>query len=369
VTRPDTAAPAPMDFVLEYLLARNPEFSTIDDDLDLIENRIVDSLSFVNFLFVLEEATGRSISLDEVSPEDFRTLRRVRKLLLGDECPSGAAHTQAPGGLAVLGPDELAVRGELDRIFTRWAAEAGAAAMSYQPLLPVAQLRTLDYWDNFPHLALVATAPRESAYAGLGGAVEHEIDPALLAPAQYALPSAACYAAYLHLSGSTVGPAHKITTVANCFRREAHYEGLRRLLSFTMREIVCIGERAAALSHIDSFKQRIAEFAERLELPLAVEVATDPFFEPNASRTLAAKLFPVKQEFIHRGTEPGLAIASVNFHRNFFAERCGIRTDDGQFAFTSCVAFGLERWLAALTAQFGPRYPEILDRIRSAEPQ
>jgi acyl carrier protein len=67
------------DLVLSYLLARRPELTSIDPDLDLIDNRIIDSLSFVNFLYVLEEQSGQQISLDEVSPEDFRTLRRIRE--------------------------------------------------------------------------------------------------------------------------------------------------------------------------------------------------------------------------------------------------------------------------------------------------
>lgn len=66
------------DLVVEYLLARRPELGTIDPDYDLIDNRVLDSLGFVNFLYVLEEQTGREISLDQVSPEDFRTLRRIR---------------------------------------------------------------------------------------------------------------------------------------------------------------------------------------------------------------------------------------------------------------------------------------------------
>ncbi len=72
------------DLVLSYLLARRPELTSIDPDLDLIDNRLIDSLSFVNFLYVLEEQSGRQISLDEVSPEDFRTLRRIRERFFDD---------------------------------------------------------------------------------------------------------------------------------------------------------------------------------------------------------------------------------------------------------------------------------------------
>ncbi|HTZ44505.1 MAG TPA: hypothetical protein VMB79_11650 [Jatrophihabitans sp.] len=270
--------------------------------------------------------------------------------------------------LVVLGPDELALRAELDRVFAGWGIEAGAAPMAYPTLLPVDQLTALDYWDNFPHLALLATGAAPESYGQLTAASAGGFAPGLLAPAEYALPSAACYAAYLHLGDSVVPAAHKVTTVATCFRRESHFEGLRRLLSFTMREIVCVGEREQALAHLDAFKARLAGFAERLGLPLSIEVASDPFFDPDASRSLMAQLFPVKQEFVCRTERnpDGLAIASVNFHRNFFAERCRITTEDGELAFTSCVAFGLERWLSALTSQFGPDPVELRERVAAA---
>ncbi|MFI6651568.1 acyl carrier protein [Streptomyces sp. NPDC050529] len=67
-----------LTFVTEYLLSRKPELTAIDPDLDLIDNRILDSLGFISFLYVLEERTGQEISLDSVTPEDFRTLNRIR---------------------------------------------------------------------------------------------------------------------------------------------------------------------------------------------------------------------------------------------------------------------------------------------------
>ena len=61
-----------------------------------------------------------------------------------------------------------------------------------------------------------------------------------------------------------------------------------------------------------------------------------------------AKLFPVKEEFVVNG----LAIGSVNYHRNFFGERCDIKAGDDT-AHTSCLAFGVERWVHTLTDRFG----------------
>jgi seryl-tRNA synthetase len=86
-----------------------------------------------------------------------------------------------------------------------------------------------------------------------------------------------------------------------------------------------------------------------LGLGLATEIGADPFYEPQSSRALMQQLFPQKEELVYQGS---VAIGSVNFHRNFFGERCDIRTSDGQPAFTGCVAFGIERWLYALLDRF-----------------
>jgi acyl carrier protein len=73
-----TQSPTGIDFVIHYLQAKRPDLQVIDPDFDLIENRVLDSLSFVDFLYVLEEQTGQEISLDTVSAEDFRTLNRIK---------------------------------------------------------------------------------------------------------------------------------------------------------------------------------------------------------------------------------------------------------------------------------------------------
>ncbi|WP_165818518.1 hypothetical protein [Frankia canadensis] len=46
-----------------------------------------------------------------------------------------------------------------------------------------------------------------------------------------------------------------------------------------------------------------------------------------------------------------MAIAFTNLHRTFFGERAEIALD-GEPAHTSCVAFGLERWLHVLGGRF-----------------
>ncbi|MFD0689915.1 aminoacyl--tRNA ligase-related protein [Actinomadura fibrosa] len=257
-------------------------------------------------------------------------------------------------GRATFGPDSTRLIARLDREFASWGEAAGAVPATYPPLVPVADLAELDYFDNFPHLVSLA-APLDPARLDGGAAgpaaSAGAVPPDLLAPAALALPSATCYGVYLDLRDRVLDePPLRITAVATCFRREERYEGLRRLLGFRMREVVCAGTRDDVLDHLAAFRARILGFTARLGLPVEVADATDPFFAPDGARGLMQRLFPVKKEFLFGGE---LAIASVNFHRNFFGERCRIVLADGTPAFTGCAAFGLERWLAALSERFG----------------
>lgn len=265
-------------------------------------------------------------------------------------------------GLATLGPELVALKSALESRFLSWAADCDAPPMLYPPLMRVSDLHRLDYFQNFPHLAILGSALTEQSAERFGAGTESapEIPADALTPAAYALPSAACYNIYLDMAGRRLETARRVTTVATCFRRETHYDGLRRLLGFTMREIVCVGDRETVLTHLRTFKERIRAWAEALGLPLEVAAASDPFFDSNASRAVMAQLFPVKEEFVYDGT---LAIASVNFHRNFFGERCDIRDASGAPVFSGCVAFGVERWMSALTAHFDVTPAELAERV------
>src|SRR5438128_11685379 len=96
-------------------------------------------------------------------------------------------------------------------------------------------------------------------------------------------------------------------------------------------------------------RERIQAFSGALGLAVEIEVATDPFYRRDDPRVAMQRLFPVKEEFVYGGN---VAFASLNYHRNFFGERCAISTADGSPAFTSCVAFGIERWLYAMLDRF-----------------
>ncbi|MNT17466.1 Amino acid--[acyl-carrier-protein] ligase 1 [compost metagenome] len=72
------------------------------------------------------------------------------------------------------------------------------------------------------------------------------------------------------------------------------------------------------------------------------------------------RLDPVKEEFVYGGS---VSIASVNYHRNFFGERCNIKDSEGKSVFSGCVAFGMERWLHALLETYDQDIERVLRKL------
>jgi acyl carrier protein len=58
------------------------DLADIPADLDLIENRLIDSLTFIEFLVFLEELTGQPIDQDNLRAADFRTLAAIEAKFL-----------------------------------------------------------------------------------------------------------------------------------------------------------------------------------------------------------------------------------------------------------------------------------------------
>lgn len=73
-----TSTQQQMDQIKAWLLAKKPEIQDIDPDFDIIENRVIDSLSFTEFILFLEEVSRREIQLYTDSVNTFRTLRSIQ---------------------------------------------------------------------------------------------------------------------------------------------------------------------------------------------------------------------------------------------------------------------------------------------------
>lgn len=259
-------------------------------------------------------------------------------------------------GQCSLSGDLLELERRLERVFLGWAAEEQAAEHRFPTFLPARELGKLDYFRSFAHLVTfpVALDPEqanlEAFVRGEPLSKDGEIRLARAAPIRDVLTPAACYHFYVAFQGETLAAARHVTTRATCFRREEYYRPLERQWSFSMREIVCIGTMDEVKAFLARREAAVEALWRRIDLPVAWQVATDPFFNPSKNpKYLAQKLDPVKREMVFQDR---LAIGSSNFHRNYFGETFAIRRA-GEEAFSGCIAFGIERWIHAILTRFG----------------
>ncbi len=73
---------ARIEQVKEWLLGRRPEVQEIDLDTDLIETRVLSSLDFLEFVYFLEELTGKELGAALQDVSSFRTLRAISGRIL-----------------------------------------------------------------------------------------------------------------------------------------------------------------------------------------------------------------------------------------------------------------------------------------------
>ncbi|MFI1018404.1 hypothetical protein [Streptomyces sp. NPDC020965] len=267
-----------------------------------------------------------------------------------------------PGaGLITLDPVRTALLHGLDDLLTGLAARLAAPEVVGPPLLSVEGLTRLDYFRNFPHLGVAAGRFAPEEIDGLAAGESPAELP--LRPTGHLLPSATCYGLLLSLEGRDVGDGGlRLSATGRCFRNETHYDGLRRLWGFHMREVLYLGTKQGSVEHLEQGADFVRELAGRLGLVLTRAAADDPFYDKGGSRARLMALDPVKHEF---SAPDGTAIASVNRHRNFFGERLDIRAGSQGPAYSACVAFGVERWVHAMILAHDT--PErALERLRDA---
>ncbi len=282
-----------------------------------------------------------------------------------------AGLTWTERGQATLGDPLLDLAERLDRRCVTLARRWQAAELRFPPCIAAADLERIDYFRSFPHLATFAVCldageDNLSRFAG-GEPVSAGGQVALteVAPVDAVLTPAACYHLYAHHQGGRFDAAGYFTTRAMCFRRETHYRPLERQWSFTMREIVCLGTAEETEAFLDGAAADVDALAAELDLPLSWAEASDPFFRPSRNpRYLMQQVDPTKRELLF---DDRLAVASTNLHHDHFGRAFNIgRTavDGGgvQPVHSACVAFGIERWLAAVLHRHGldpAGWPEV----------
>ena len=73
----------PVEPVRRFIAAKNEDRTEFKDHDDLIENGLIDSLRFVEFVLLIEELSGRVVDLANVNIDDFRSVDAIRSAYFG----------------------------------------------------------------------------------------------------------------------------------------------------------------------------------------------------------------------------------------------------------------------------------------------
>ncbi|MEV1044048.1 acyl carrier protein [Streptomyces sp. NPDC049916] len=94
-----------MERIVAWIHEKNPGLDgPIGNDEDLIEARLIDSLDFLEFVYLLETVSGREIDLQTVTIEDFGTLDRIQERFLSAPGPAAPRTPPTPQAAPEPGP-------------------------------------------------------------------------------------------------------------------------------------------------------------------------------------------------------------------------------------------------------------------------
>ena len=171
---------------------------------------------------------------------------------------------------------------------------------------------------------------------------------------------------YPTLTGTLPAGGKLVTMVNWVFRHEPSHEPTR-MQSFRVREFVRLGRPEDVAAWRDGWAQRSLSLLQDLELPAALDTASDPFFgtagtamadSQKSQRLKFEILVPVISE------ERPTAVCSFNLHRDHFGHVFDIHLPDGSSAHSACLGFGLERITMALFKAHGSHPHEWSPKVR-----
>ena len=243
-------------------------------------------------------------------------------------------------------------------LVSRTAKDDGAEQMMFPPIVPRTLIEKVGYMDNFPHLSgsinsffggeKEARTLSECVHAGDRWEDMLEITEVMLTPA-------ACYPVYPMFSGM-LPPGGRLVTITGWVYRHEPSPEPTRLQAFRMREFIRVGTTDEVVAWRNAWLERGLALLKSLQLPVASDVANDPFFG-RAGKIMAACQRDQRLKFEILcpviSVEKPTAICSFNWHQDHFSATFNIKTSDGEMASTACLGFGLERVTLALIKAHG----------------
>lgn len=256
----------------------------------------------------------------------------------------------------------------IDSLISRAGQDQETEIVRFPPAMPRSVMETSGYLNGFPHLA-------GTVHCFCGDDRAHRAMLECLATGEdwtkgqecvdLTLTPAACYPVYPMIAGrGAVQPGGQIVDVSSyCFRHEPSLDPTRMQM-FRMREFVCIASPDEVRTFRDTWVERGRSIIGALGLPVAIDLANDPFFGRGGTLMASSQRDQaLKFELLVPVSNPDkpTACLSFNYHMDHFSEVWNLRLADGELAHTACVGFGFERLTLALLRHHGfdlSRWPE-----------
>jgi len=313
---------------------------------------------------VLEEHEGEMTPADDV----YATL-----------VERGDAHFNMPG-IPVFEGDFLHLLNALDAIFLAYAREIGCVEQAYPTTVPTQSLLANGYLKSFPqHARLVGTIHQD--FDSLTAIAENpgdfteveDVDKLMSGHAEVLSPTVCYHCFERHRDADLSRDKSLITAIAQCHRHEGrNTEGLTRLRTYTMREIIFFGDaefvREWQHAIMDKCKALLSEFGMRFR----VAAASDPFFATSATQKKDfQRMFRLKYELqaLLPEEDRWISVASFNNHQSTLVDAYSIAQPEVGVGQSGCFGVGYERLAYALVSQKGFDTVHWPDAIRKHLPK
>lgn len=260
-----------------------------------------------------------------------------------------------------------------DALTTRRIPHAKVERMRFPGLLSREHYLKTSQMENFPDLmgSVHSFFGRDREHVGMLTKRECGEDwTSDLQPTKVMLTPACCYQMYPTATGTLPSEGRTYDLRSPVFRHEPSVDPCRTQI-FRQREFVRLGNPDQALAHRKTWLTLGKEILNEVGLNVEVVPANDPFFG-RGGRVMAAtqKEQDLKHEIVIAvaAAEKPTAIASTNYHLDYFGKAFDINTADGATAHSACIGFGLERITLALFRHHGfdpDRWPhEVKSALR-----
>ncbi|AJD26792.1 hypothetical protein G8E05_04970 [Clostridium botulinum] len=218
------------------------------------------------------------------------------------------------------------------------------------------------YFENFPHYMMFQTTLKNdmSVYEKFSKCkFDYKSILDEIKTPQNVLRHAACVPVYSLLENEMLDAEEVQSFIVSgkCFRNEEdNIFELSRLNEFYMKEFVFVGDENAVNKMIEISKELTKFWVDIFKLNSKYETANDSFFANNYKKM---KFFQIigesKQEFkaFIPGNKNYIAASSINYHRTHFSKAYNIIDEKGNYCYSACFAFGIERLAYALLSQKG----------------